>query len=387
MVDSLHLFSSLLSKGLGVVHVLTGPDHMSAVATLSANVRTRQAFWLGVRWGVGHSIGLLLVGIVLIAITVPANNNHDEQEGEGEGEVDGDEVVVPHTVEMVFESLVGVFMLLLGAYGIHRAVSRRRARADQTEKEQQLLEKEEDDSMVGGGDLEGADGDLAGLVDEGRNAPGGDMSPIEVGVATPPASAQVLLRGMSVGQEVEYQRPADNATRVNLEGEGSSLLIAGTPSAIEDAPDTTTPFQMEGASPPTGASIAREDGDVDPPPTDEVPARRCKISDRVSAGFAALLMGTVHGLAGPGGVLGVIPAVQLRDWKLAILYLGTFCVVSTLTMGTFATVFGTLSSKLVDRSAARLQFCMEFFPSCLSIVVGIVWLVLSPMGKLEEIFG
>jgi hypothetical protein len=98
-------------------------------------------------------------------------------------------------------------------------------------------------------------------------------------------------------------------------------------------------------------------------------------------------MGTVHGLAGPGGVLGVIPAVQLRDWKLALLYLGTFCAVSTLTMGTFATVFGTLSSKLVDKSAARLQFCMEFFPPCLSIVVGILWLVLSPMGKLEEIFG
>jgi hypothetical protein len=385
------------SKGLGVVHVLTGPDHMTAVATLSANVPTRQAFWLGVRWGVGHSIGLLLVGIILIAITAPAK--YHEEDG-------GEEVVVPHTVETVFESLVGVFMLLLGAYGIHRAVSRRRTRRADAEKEelrqqqQQQEEEENDDAREQSSDLEegGADG----------APPAGEGPPVDGSVS--PATAHVLLRGISVGQdkEAEFQPAADvRAPRVLLDGEGSALLVAGaadaSPRANEGATSATSgagAFQAEDGAAPTVASIAGgEDGGGDPAPVDDdvpadpsAPAPRCcrcatRISDRVSTGLAALIMGTVHGLAGPGGILGVIPAVQLRDWKLAILYLGTFCVVSTLTMGTFATVFGTLSSKLVDRSAARLQFCMEFFPSCLSIVVGIVWLVLSPMGKLEEIFG
>ena len=43
---------------LGMVHVLTGPDHMSALAQISCGARVK-GFWLGVKWGVGHSLGLL----------------------------------------------------------------------------------------------------------------------------------------------------------------------------------------------------------------------------------------------------------------------------------------------------------------------------------------
>jgi len=94
------------------VHVLTGPDHLSALATLSANVGSSlQAFVLGVRWGVGHSTGLLLVGIVLIVIT---RNDKDD-----------DKIEVPDQATTFFESLVGVFMILLGAWGIRRALERR----------------------------------------------------------------------------------------------------------------------------------------------------------------------------------------------------------------------------------------------------------------------
>lgn len=40
----------------GVGHVLTGPDHLSALALLSVGT-TFRAFVLGVRWGVGHRYG------------------------------------------------------------------------------------------------------------------------------------------------------------------------------------------------------------------------------------------------------------------------------------------------------------------------------------------
>jgi predicted membrane protein len=106
------------------------------------------------------------------------------------------------------------------------------------------------------------------------------------------------------------------------------------------------------------------------------------MSDRLSAGVAALFLGILHGFAGSGGVLGVVPAVQLHDWKLATLYLGTFCLISTLVMGVFAAFYGTVCAKLTG-SADKREFIIEMFSSCLSIVVGIVWLVLSPMGKLE----
>ena len=45
---------------LGMVHVLTGPDHMSALAQISCGARVK-GFWLGLKWGVGHSLGLLLM--------------------------------------------------------------------------------------------------------------------------------------------------------------------------------------------------------------------------------------------------------------------------------------------------------------------------------------
>jgi hypothetical protein len=186
---------------------------MTAVATLSTNVRTRQAFWLGVRWGIGHSIGLLLVGIILIAITAPAKN---EEEKDGE-------VVVPHTVETVFESLVGVFMLLLGAYGIHRAVSRRRAQKQQVELEQlqeqelELGEHPETNANLEGGQPYLLSGDDAALLDD----PAASKEDGTAAAGVPPAAAHVLLRG-TVGSQ----------TLLHLAGEeGSSLLLPTTAEA------------------------------------------------------------------------------------------------------------------------------------------------------------
>ena len=64
--------------GFGVVHVLTGPDHLSALATLAAN--DARAFWLGVQWGVGHSIGLVVVATILLAVSHAAEEGEDENE-------------------------------------------------------------------------------------------------------------------------------------------------------------------------------------------------------------------------------------------------------------------------------------------------------------------
>jgi len=50
----------------GVVHVYLGIDHLAALMPVSVG-RKRQAMWLGVRWGAGHSLGVLLVAVVLLA--------------------------------------------------------------------------------------------------------------------------------------------------------------------------------------------------------------------------------------------------------------------------------------------------------------------------------
>lgn len=51
---------------LGIVHVLTGPDHLSALAAMTTN-SSWKAFSLGIRWGCGHSIGLLIMALIFFA--------------------------------------------------------------------------------------------------------------------------------------------------------------------------------------------------------------------------------------------------------------------------------------------------------------------------------
>ena len=52
---------------LGVLHALTGPNHLSALITISVG-QGWPGFWLGIRWGLGHSTGLIIVTGALIAL-------------------------------------------------------------------------------------------------------------------------------------------------------------------------------------------------------------------------------------------------------------------------------------------------------------------------------
>src|SRR5580693_4560902 len=67
---------SILSLGffLGMRHA-TDPDHVVAVTTIVSRQRSvRQAALIGVLWGVGHTITILVVGsaIILFGIKIPA---------------------------------------------------------------------------------------------------------------------------------------------------------------------------------------------------------------------------------------------------------------------------------------------------------------------------
>lgn len=47
----------------GVVHVFSGPDHLAAVAPFSAR-RFHQAWKTGLMWGIGHSTGVWVIGVL-----------------------------------------------------------------------------------------------------------------------------------------------------------------------------------------------------------------------------------------------------------------------------------------------------------------------------------
>ncbi len=69
------LMSSVVLLGfiLGMRHA-TDPDHVIAVSTIvSRETTVRNAVWIGVVWGIGHSLTILVVGgaIVLLGVVIP----------------------------------------------------------------------------------------------------------------------------------------------------------------------------------------------------------------------------------------------------------------------------------------------------------------------------
>lgn len=48
-----------------VAHVATGPDHLAAVAPLAIDSRKR-SWMIGLSWGIGHTLGMMLIGFLFI---------------------------------------------------------------------------------------------------------------------------------------------------------------------------------------------------------------------------------------------------------------------------------------------------------------------------------
>ena len=96
---------SLLIGGLfaGFLHGLMGPDHLAAVAP-SATLRGRDAWRSGLRWGIGHSSGVLCVGIALILLR---------------------QLVDISKYAWIGERFVGVALIAIGIWGIRVLITNR----------------------------------------------------------------------------------------------------------------------------------------------------------------------------------------------------------------------------------------------------------------------
>lgn len=86
-----------------MIHVLAGPDHLAAVAPLAAEAGPR-AWRTGLRWGLGHALGALAVGalVLLFRRVIPL------------------ELVAGHG-----ERLVGLALVGIGLCALRRALSGR----------------------------------------------------------------------------------------------------------------------------------------------------------------------------------------------------------------------------------------------------------------------
>lgn len=80
----------------GFIHVFSGPDHLAAIAPLSTR-RKLQPWKTGLIWGIGHSLGVVVVGWLL----------HFARETE-----------LVDTVSSSAETLVGITLILIGIWAI-----------------------------------------------------------------------------------------------------------------------------------------------------------------------------------------------------------------------------------------------------------------------------
>lgn len=83
----------------GIVHVLSGPDHLSALVTVTTGNTPWRAAKMGIGWGIGHSFGLGIVAVIFYALNQNINLN---------------------TVGYYADIVVGCFMILLGLGYIYR---------------------------------------------------------------------------------------------------------------------------------------------------------------------------------------------------------------------------------------------------------------------------
>jgi ABC-type nickel/cobalt efflux system permease component RcnA len=65
-----------------IAHVLSGPDHLAAVTPLAIGSR-KKSWGIGMAWGIGHTLGMLMIGFLFFFfrdfIPIDAISEHSEQ--------------------------------------------------------------------------------------------------------------------------------------------------------------------------------------------------------------------------------------------------------------------------------------------------------------------
>src|SRR3954451_10782344 len=93
------LVAMLAGLSAGLIHALSGSDHLSAVAPLVINERSRR--WrMGLFWGIGHSLGVWVIGLIALVLRgfLPIES-----------------------LSSWSERLVGVVLIGVGLWGLRRA--------------------------------------------------------------------------------------------------------------------------------------------------------------------------------------------------------------------------------------------------------------------------
>jgi hypothetical protein len=90
----------------GFIHVFSGPDHLAAIAPYAVDGKSR-AWRTGIRWGLGHTAGVLGIGLLMLMLR---------------------DALPVGAVSAWSERLVGVVLLGIGTWGLYKALAHARPR-------------------------------------------------------------------------------------------------------------------------------------------------------------------------------------------------------------------------------------------------------------------
>lgn len=379
-----------------------------------------RCLWIGLRWGVGHSLGL----IVIAAIFLGAAQTF-ELEAQG----------------AVADNLVGSMMVVLGLFGVFnccrwwRAVDEQGAAAASA---RHGHAHGPDGAHLGSG------GSTEGDEEAGRGATAAataralDTGAMAAKTDTVDASSRADACAMSVGDDDPSASSAPGRSQLEHCG-----LPAGEPAAggghNAEAAVGSHPYrgvQKRGGGAPCccGGSKERCSGAGDGSKGLQAVSSSVHLQRPCLQRLISLLIGLVHGVSGPGGVLGVLPAVALnvrsrnlgyhaqrarwptwpkseilcavraiqccvrptrirrsrvpQDPRRSTAYLAFFVLASIVAMSAFAAASGELIFRM-GGSAERVQriaLVWAFVAAVGSVAVGLAWLVIANRpGGLESV--
>lgn len=93
------IFSSLTGFLAGILHVVSGPDHLAAVAPFAAE-KPQHSWQTGLLWGIGHTGGVWVIGILFFLMR---------------------ELIPVELLSSWSERLVGIVLIAVGLWGLRQA--------------------------------------------------------------------------------------------------------------------------------------------------------------------------------------------------------------------------------------------------------------------------
>lgn len=369
---------TLLSTGIivGILNVITKPDHLSSMATLSgmniSNDRTRcDSFKLGINWGIGNSISTLVVGRVLISIESPQ---------------DGVDI---QWWSVVVEAVIGVFLFGLGCYGIYNALKNKKkndGRAWWHDESLTLKDEENGDEetvQCSTKSSESITRMMADVLNEDGDAASDTFSKRSGG--------SILSRVVEESDEDndDYIDDLFN-TNVGSLDESFTKFMPKIPQPNKPVTSGRSKsfLAYQAKNKPSlsrASSFLKKHGGQDSIVSNPSIAKSsgkaysCTIS---IPSILSCIAGTLQGIS-VEGILSVMPSIS-QDTRFASIYLVTVCITSTLMMGGFSLVYSTFCNWFANGDDKEKRvFIIEAGSALLSVVVGVVWLVFVGIGKMD----